>query len=202
MSDRSDEKLVEAYREGSDEAFGVLVGRYATELFSFMARFTGNPESAQDLVQETFMQVHLAANDFDVERRFKPWLFTIAANKARDLLRKHSRNKEIGLYTRVAGQDEECSLADLVHDETEPVESGLEAADLSEAVKEQIDRLPEHLRLVLMLSYYHGFPHKEISQMLSIPVGTVKSRLHSAVWTFADHWQNRQGGPELAQSAH
>jgi len=88
----SDEQLLLRYTQGNSEAFEQLVRRYRRTLYSFLARFTGDPALAEDVFQETFLQVHLSAGGFDVSRRLKPWLFTIAANKARDALRSRFRH--------------------------------------------------------------------------------------------------------------
>ena len=88
--DRSDEKLLEDYRHGDKGSFAKLVSRYQRELYHFLVRFLGNRSSAEDVFQETFLQVHQSAEQFDTQRRFRPWLFTIAANKARDLIRSQS----------------------------------------------------------------------------------------------------------------
>ncbi len=77
---RSDEALLAEHLAGKPGAFDELVARYADDLYSFFQRFVGNASAADDLVQETFLQVHLAANTFDPARAFKPWLYTIAAN--------------------------------------------------------------------------------------------------------------------------
>src|ERR1051326_520947 len=86
----TDEQLMERYRHGHTPAFEALIQRYQQELFNFLARFLGDRVAAEDVFQETFMQVHTSAGSFDAERRFKPWLFTIAANKGRDHLRRRS----------------------------------------------------------------------------------------------------------------
>src|SRR5579859_1894615 len=87
----SDEHLLADYRTGDKSAFAALVSRYQRELYHFLVRFLGNRASAEDVFQETFLQVHQSAEQFDPQRRFRPWLFTIAANKARDLIRSQSR---------------------------------------------------------------------------------------------------------------
>ena len=87
----TDEQLLADYVRGNEAPFAELVRRYQPELFSFLMRFVSDPATAEDLFQETFIQVHRSAASFDPTRRFRPWLFTIAANKARDYLRASSR---------------------------------------------------------------------------------------------------------------
>ena len=92
--DPSDEELLRDFLAGDAGAFERIVQRFATELFTFVFRFVGGAAAAEDVVQETFLQVHQSAEGFDKDRRFKPWLFTIAANKARDHLRSRARKRE------------------------------------------------------------------------------------------------------------
>jgi hypothetical protein len=86
LNDKTDEDLLSAYRLGDRTSFATLVERYQRELFHFLVRFLGDRAAAEDIFQEAFLQVHQSADQFDPQRRFRPWLFTIAANKARDLM--------------------------------------------------------------------------------------------------------------------
>lgn len=183
----SDERLLAEYLAGRTDRFELLVRRHSEELFQFLTRFIGNAASAEDIVQETFLQVHLSAAQFDRQRRFKPWLFTIAANKARDLLRGRSRRPEVPLDAFVGSADEEAGqrFLDFLADESTAPEAGLVEDERRELVEQIIERMPEHLREVLVLGYYHRFPYKDMADILGIPLGTVKSRLHAAVAHFA-----------------
>ena len=102
----SDEELLARHIAGEPNHFEVLVKRYSSELYQFVVRFTGSRTMADDVVQETFLQVHLAASSFDPTRRFKPWLFTIAANKARDMLRSKARRPEIPLDATIRDSED------------------------------------------------------------------------------------------------
>ena len=104
----SDEQLVTAYRAGEGGAFELLLRRYHPELFQFLARFVGDRAAAEDLFQEAFLQVHQSIATFDPAKRFKPWLFTIAANKARDYLRKNSRRQN---QATIAAVDASATIA-------------------------------------------------------------------------------------------
>ena len=188
----SDEQLVARYRQGRPEAFELLVQRFRQELFHFLIRFVNNRAVAEDLFQETFLQVHLSVETFDVSRNFKPWLFTIGANKARDWLRKNTRQQAAPLSALVdSTQSDGPTFVDLLEaDLPLPVEN-LEKQEVRELVQQVVESLPDHLREVLVLAYFNKFAYKEIAAMLSIPLGTVKSRLHAAVGTFAQMWRSR-----------
>jgi RNA polymerase sigma-70 factor (ECF subfamily) len=189
--DRSDEQLLADYRDGDKASFGLLVGRYQRELFHFLVRFLGDRAAAEDVFQETFLQVHQSAEQFDTQRRFRPWLFTIAANKARDLLRSNARRPTNPLLASIGRGDDEGGgeFIDLMQATGELPSEPMEREELQKLVQRTVMQMPEHLREILLLSYFHQFPYKQISDILAIPLGTVKSRLHAAVAHFADRWQ-------------
>ena len=195
--ERSDELLLDSYRQGDRPAFSQLVGRYQRELYHFLVRFLGNRAAAEDVFQETFLQVHQSAEQFDPQRRFRPWLFTIAANKARDLIRSQARRPTNPLQATISpGDDESGEFIDLMQSAAEAPSEPMERRELQQLVHNTVSTMPEHLREILLLSYFHQFPYKQIGEILDIPLGTVKSRLHAAVAHFADRWRtqnNRKG---------
>jgi len=186
----SDTELLQHHLDGNPEAFGALVRRFRRELFNFLARFTGSPAMAEDVFQETFLQLHISAATFDTSRRLKPWLFTIAANKARDAMRKSYRRRAAPLDATVAGSsDEATTYADLMPSDIPAPDESLLNLETRQAVQNIIQQMPENLRTVLLLSYFNEFPYKEIAEILDVPLGTVKSRLHAAVGYFAKQWK-------------
>lgn len=188
---RTDEKLLEDYRQGDAAAFAQLVSRYQRELYHFLVRFLGNRTTAEDVFQDTFLQVHQSAEQFDLQRRFRPWLFTIAANKARDLIRSMARRPTNPLQATISpGDDESGEFIDLMQSASELPGEPMERRELQQLVHRTVTSMPEHLREILLLSYFHQFPYKQISEILDIPLGTVKSRLHAAVAHFADRWKS------------
>jgi RNA polymerase sigma-70 factor (ECF subfamily) len=194
MADRnkvtSDEQLLADHLAGKPGRFEALVERYSQELFHFLLRFLANRAAAEDLVQETFLQVHLSADSFDPERKFKPWLFTIAANKARDALRSKGRRPETSLDAGLGSEGENrFSFRDLLAGDVDLPEEALEAREQAELVRRIVGEMPDSLREVLILAYFHRFPYKDIAEMLAIPLGTVKSRLHTAVAAFGQAYK-------------
>lgn len=191
MSARTDEELLVAYRNGEAAAFADLVERYRNDLAQFLTRFLGSRASADDVFQDAFLQVHLSAESFDASRRFKPWLYTIAANKARDFHRRQKRRSAVSLSTPVGVADgRETSLVDLIADEQNAVESSLLESEQQALVKDVVDSLPAHYREILLLSYFQRLSYNQIADSLQIPLGTVKSRLHAAVAHFSDSWRS------------
>jgi len=185
-----DTEVLQHHLDGNPEAFAVLVRRYRRELFNFLARFTGDAATAEDVFQETFLQLHISAGSFDMSRRLKPWLFTIAANKARDAMRKSFRRRAASLDATVAGSnDQETTYAELMPSDIPPPDESLLNLETRQAVENIVQQMPETLRTVLLLSYFNEFPYKDIAEMLNVPLGTVKSRLHAAVRHFAQQWK-------------
>lgn len=195
----SDEQLISAYRDGDRTSFDALVRRYQRELFHFLVRFLGDRAAAEDVFQETFLQIHQSAENFDTQRRFRPWLFTIAANKARDLIRSNARRPTNPLQATISpGDGESGEFIDLMKSTSELPDEPLQQRELQGKVQTTVMAMPEHLREILLLSYFHQFPYKQISDILDIPLGTVKSRLHAAVAHFADRWRSANPSAALA----
>ncbi|MBL8990996.1 MAG: sigma-70 family RNA polymerase sigma factor [Phycisphaerae bacterium] len=191
---RSDEDLFLAYRAGESPALEVLIRRYHDDLIRFLYRLTGERAAAEDVFQETFLQVHVSAGTFDASRRFKPWLFTIAANKARDLIRRNTRRRAMDLDSPIGGgrsgdSDDGRTFVDLMEiDAIQPGEQ-VGTAERDRMVQQAVGELPPSLREVLLLAYFQKMSYSQVADVLQIPLGTVKSRLHAAVAAFARKWQ-------------
>lgn len=190
----SDEALLTEFLKGRPDAFEALVERHARDVYHFVARFVGNAALAEDVVQETFLQVHQSARGFDRSRRFKPWLFTIAANKARDQMRSRSRKREVSVDSLFEGGDgERKSLLEILSSPADEPGETVISDEQCDMVRRIVDGMPEHLKEVLLLGYYQRMAYKEIAEVLEIPLGTVKSRLHAAVAHFAAAYRRRVG---------
>ena len=185
----SDENLMIAHLAGDGRAFPLLVERYRTDLHRYLQRFLGSASAADDVFQETFLQIYLSASTFDVTRTLRPWLYTIASNKARDWYRHHKRRATLSLDKPMGHGENEFTLLDVVSSTTtDRPGDALSAREESAQVKKVVDALPELHREILLMAYFQRFSYQHIADMLSIPLGTVKSRLHSAVAHFADSW--------------
>ena len=184
MQKITDEQLLGLARSGDKEAFAQLVHRYENELFNFLMKFLGQSSLAEDVFQETFLQIHISADSFDISKRFKPWLYTIAANKARDMFRKRARRPAIQITT----SDDDSGDVDLWHnilrDDTTPLDI-LDQKQREEMVQKTVALMPDNLREILVMAYFQHLSYKEMAEVLDIPLGTVKSRLHAAVANFA-----------------
>lgn len=187
----TDEQLLAEYQRGRDAVLERLIERYRHELFNFLARFVGDRVAAEDIFQETFLQVHLSAASFDAERRFKPWLFTIAANKGRDYLRRKARRPAAAFDAKLTGDDDSQSFVDLMEADLPSPDERLTQVELQERVQAAVRDMPDHLREILLLAYFQQLSYNEVADVLKVPLGTVKSRLHTAVNTFAKLWKKQ-----------
>ncbi len=182
----TDGELLQRHLDGDPGAFRALMKRYERELYNFLARFLGDAALAEDVFQEAFLQLHISAATFDTSRRLKPWLFTIAANKARDAMRSKRRKPAASLDATIAGSEsDEATYAELMPSKIPQPSESLVNLETRATVQNIVSEMPENLKSVLLLSYFHEFAYKEIAEMLNVPLGTVKSRLHAATKHFA-----------------
>lgn len=194
-SERSDEELLKLFRAGNASAFDALVHRYEGELFGYLNRYLRNRELAEDTFQTTFMTVYQKAETFEEGKRFKPWLYAIATNQAIDASRKRKRRQTISLENEWDSGESSAkagSLRDVLESNNEKPDSLIMMDEKKVQVRKAIDTLPENLRQVLLLAYFHEFKYQDISEVLEIPLGTVKSRLHAALEKFQQSWERMQ----------
>ena len=110
----SDEELLVSYRETRDrDLFTLLMQRYERELYSYLRRYLGNAEMAEDVFQTTFLQVHLKGDQFEEGRRFRPWVYTIATHQAIDAQRRNKRHRSVSLDAGHRMQDGDDSATEL-----------------------------------------------------------------------------------------
>ena len=194
----SDAELLQRYMRGDESAFREIVGRYKNSLYAFLRQFLNQTDLVEDVFQETFLQLYTSRKSFDPSRPLRPWLFTIAANKAKDALRKSQRSSAvpIGAISDAQEMSFDEMLDTLTSDNTVPYDE-VERSETAERVGEVIANMPESLREILILAYFNKFSYKQMAEILSIPIGTVKSRLHTAVARFAKDWKAFAGSKEV-----
>ena len=191
LSDKpSDAELLASYCAGDEAAFREIVTRYKNSLYAFLKHFLNRSDLVEDVFQETFMQLFTSRESFDPKRPLRPWLFTIAANKAKDALRKQQRTATVPIGPIADAQDMSFDevINVLTSDTTVPYDS-LEKDEIAKQVRQIVASMPENLRAILVLAYFNRFSYKQMADILSIPIGTVKSRLHTAVGRFAKDWR-------------
>ena len=187
----TDEQLLHHYRDsGARELCARLVRRYDRELYAYLRRYLGNAEMAEDVFQSTFLQVHLKCDKFDTSRRFKPWLYTVATNQAIDAQRRNKRHRMVSLNRTNQNDDsvDVGALIDLmVSKDTGPLDH-VSQLERGQWVQNAISQLSDQMRSVVNLVYYEGMKYREAADILDIPVGTVKSRLHAAILKLNEAW--------------
>jgi len=190
----SDAQLLTRYIAGDETAFREIVERYKNPLYAFLRRFLNRQDLVEDAFQETFLQLYTSRVSFDATRPLRPWLFTIAANKARDALRKQQREATTSIGTM--SEPEEVSIDDVLNTlasyDVTPLDE-LNQSETTAKVREIIANMPDNLREILILAYFDQFSYKHMADMLGIPIGTVKSRLHTAVVFFTKKWKSVRG---------
>lgn len=190
----SDEELLLAYRStGRKEPFEELIRRYEHELYSYLRRYLGDAELAADVFQTTFLQLHLKRDVFQSDRRLRPWLYTIATNQAIDAQRREKRHRMASLDSVASNGSHDqdvVKLLDLMASQCMGPEEMAGAAEDRESIRQSLQQLPDHLRSVVTLVYYQGLKYREAAEVLDIPVGTVKSRMHAALLKLNEIFQD------------
>ena len=179
-----DEELVEMAQNGDRNAFTLLVKRYQDRIYNLIYRYIGNAEDAIDLTQETFIKAFVKLGEFKGNSKFYTWLYRIAVNACIDFRRRqrisivHWDDMRPNEFDRL-DIDEPANSIDVVGEDSNP-EAHMLKSELRQIVREAINTLPEHLRIVLILREYEDLSYEEIASIIGCRVGTVKSRLFQA----------------------
>ncbi len=170
-----DNRLIAECLEGKAEAFGELVRRYQERLYHSVYRLVGNAEDAQDVVQEAFLNAYQSLEGFKGDARFFTWLYRIAVNTAISHKRKHR-----SMARMETEKNGEHTIDPHDPSEASRPEHALERAEEQRRVLQALARLsPEH-RTVLVMKEMEGQKYEEMAEILQVPIGTIRSRLHRA----------------------
>src|SRR5258708_7014412 len=176
LQGKSDEEIVQIYKEGNKEAFKELIDRYSSHLYNFSARLAGK-NNASDIVQETFIKVWGNMERFDPKKAsFKTWIFTIAKNSITDFLRK----KKVVLFSDM-GSGEDDSFLGNIPDENPLPDKMLEKLEDKEFLNKILEKLRYDYREILLLHYQEDMTFEEIGKVLNQPPNTVKSKHYRAI---------------------
>lgn len=173
----SENALVQQAKAGDRNAFAALVSAYESKIYNLALRYLGNREDAMDASQEVFLRVFRFLPGFQEESGFSTWIYRIGVNVCKDMLIKQNRRNEQSL--EMDDEDEDSRTMDLVDCRYSP-EQILENAELREMLLSAIAALPGQQREVIILRDIQGLSYEEISRVLSLESGTVKSRLSRA----------------------
>jgi RNA polymerase sigma-70 factor (ECF subfamily) len=161
---------------GDEEAYRLLVQRHERPVYHIIWRMVTNPEDARDLTQETFVRVFRALDQFDQSRTFSYWINKIATNQAIDFLRK----RRLRTVSIDVDPEEDNRRPPILRDGGPLPDRQLEQRKMSEFLSRLVERLAPHYRVVVHLRHHQQRSYDEIAEMLDLPLGTVKARLHRA----------------------
>ncbi|XKH49613.1 RNA polymerase sigma factor SigW [Chryseomicrobium palamuruense] len=168
-------KRIKQVLNGNQDAYTEIVDLYQARLYQVCYRMLGNKHEAEDITQEAFLRAFINLHSFDQKRKFSTWIFRIATNLCIDRIRK--KKPDYHLDAQVPGTDGLDMYSQVAASEALPVEQ-LEKMEMQERVQYEISRLPDKYRSVIVLKYMEELPLQEISEILDLPLGTVKTRIH------------------------
>ena len=167
----SDEKLILRFQEGDINAYNELVKRYKDRLLNFVLRYFNNVEQAEDVVQDTLIKLYTHASYYKNVAKFSTWIFTIAKNNALTELRKNKRKKTDSLWT-------DDGQVININSKEESLDSKVQNEIAIDQLNKFLDEIPENFRMAVVLRDFQELSYEEISKILEIPIGTIKSRIN------------------------
>ena len=167
----TDEKLIARFQDGDINAYNELVDRYKDRLLNFVFRYFNNREQAEDVVQDTLIKLYTHASYYKNIAKFSTWIYTIAKNNALTELRKNKRKRTDSLWTN-EGKPIEIEMKD------ESLERTVHNKIAVEELNKYLDEIPENFRIAVGLRDFLELTYDEISKILEIPIGTIKSRIN------------------------
>ena len=171
----SDEELIARFQDGDEQAYVELVNRYRNRLMTFVYRFVNDIEKAEDIVQDTLMKLYTHRHYYRNIAKFSTWIYTIAGNFAKTELRRKKRHKVTNL-SQMGFDDREYQLPSVEPETGETAQGHFAEKKIQMAIQE----LPLHFRTVVILRDIQELSYEEISKIVDVPLGTVKSRINRA----------------------
>ena len=171
----TDEDLIERFQNGDEQAYIELVNRYRDRLMNFVYRFVNDYEQSEDIAQETLIKLYTHKHYYKKIAKFSTWIYTIAANLAKSELRKKKSRKVTNL-SQMSTQEKEYELPADQPDTDQAIESEF----IEKRIQAAIQKLPLHFKTVTILREIQELSYEEISKIIDVPLGTVKSRINRA----------------------
>ena len=169
----SDERLIEKFQNGEVNAYNELVKRYKDRLLNFIYRFLNDIDRSEDLVQDTLIKLYTHKNSYKEVAKFSTWLYTIAANLARTELRKIKRRKTFSV-SELSNDDREYIISSDASDQSEDYLT----ENFEKKVQNALVQLPDDFKTIIILRDIQELSYDEISKIVELPLGTVKSRIN------------------------
>ena len=196
VADRTvaDEELLRQFVEQGDRhSLETLIRRYQHELYNYLRHYLADENLAEDAFQLTFVNIYQKAGQFDLTRRFRPWLYGVATHQAIDLKRREKRRAHQSLdITADSAGTRGNTAASAIPDYRQPLGDPLVEDELRNSLRAAIEEVGEPGRSALELIYLQGMPYRDAAEALNVPVGTVKSRVHAAIRKLSTIWQRNK----------
>jgi len=171
----SDEQLMLLFQGGNENAYIELVNRYKNKLINFIFNYLGDIESSEDIVQETMIKLYQKKHYYKEIAKFSTWLYTIAKNLANTELRKRKQRKTT-LLSQFSKDDKMYDLPSNDNDVGQEIQTEI----VSKIIREAVDQLSEKFKTVITLRDIQQLSYEDISEIIDVPIGTVKSRINRA----------------------
>ena len=171
----SDEQLMLLFQGGNENAYIELVNRYKDKLINFIFNYLGDIESSEDVVQETMIKLYQKKHYYKEIAKFSTWLYTIAKNLANTELRKRKQRKT----TNLSQFSKDDKMYDLPSKDNE-VGQEIQTEIVNKIIREAVDQLSEKFKTVITLRDIQQLSYEDISEIIDVPIGTVKSRINRA----------------------
>lgn len=171
----TDEELIARFQKGDEQAYTELVNRYRDKLMTFVYRFVNDMEQAEDIIQDTMLKLYTHKHYYRNIAKFSTWIYTIAGNLAKTELRKR-KNRKVTNISQMGPEDRDYELPSVAPETDEVVQSEY----IEKKIQAAIQNLPLHFRTVTILRDIQELSYEEISKIVEVPLGTVKSRINRA----------------------
>jgi RNA polymerase sigma-70 factor (ECF subfamily) len=171
----TDEQLILRFQKGDTFSFDILVRRYENPIYNYVLRFIGNSVEAEDIVQETFLRLYKNKHYYKEIAKFSTWIYTIAGNLARTELRRKKKRKFFSISNFTTTEKDYD-----IPDTSSSPEDNMERVVNTEVIQKAISQLTPKFKEVILLRDIQGFSYDEISEIIGVPLGTVKSRVNRA----------------------
>ncbi|KAB2888946.1 MAG: RNA polymerase sigma factor [Kofleriaceae bacterium] len=181
LTQEADEDLMVRYQQGEVRAFEILLGRHRKSVFNFILRYVGDKETAEDLLQETFMRVIKGADAYKRQAKFTTWLYTIARNLCVDQTRRRKHRRHASLDAPMAADDDSGTLLDVLPSSEMASDRKSVNKQLYQRLQGAIGALSEEQREVFLMREFLDMPFKQIADVVGVPENTVKSRMRYAL---------------------
>ena len=170
----TDEELISRFQNGDERAYVELVNRYKDRLLNFVFQFLGDIEQAEDVVQDTMLRLYEKKHYYKEIAKFSTWIYTIARNLANTELRKRKRRKTT--YLSQLSKERQFEIPAIQDD----VDQSLQNEFINDRIQSAISNLPEHFKVVIILRDIQELSYEDISNIVEVPLGTIKSRINRA----------------------